>query len=345
MKSKELVIKQPDDWHCHLRDDEHLSRTVADSAKQFHRVIAMPNLMPPITDIEMAKAYRERILKHVPNGFHFAPLMTLYLTENTPTDLMSKAKKSGIIFAAKLYPAGVTTHSSAGVVDYKKLYVVFEQMQAIDLPLCVHGESVIPEADIFDREKLFLSETLSPLLKQFPKLRVILEHISTKAAVELVKTGPNNLAATITPHHLHFNRNAIFQHGIHPHYFCKPILNRAEDQSALIQAAISGHPRFFLGTDSAPHSKNQKEQACGCAGIYSAHNALAFYADIFERYHALDRLEKFASVYGAEFYHMPLNQTEIALVKCTEKIPDTLSFGQTILVPMKAGENITWQIK
>jgi len=338
-----ITLIQPDDWHCHLRDDAYLSRTVTDTAMHFKRAIVMPNLSSPITSIAAATAYKNRIEKHIPTGSDFTPLMTLYLTETMSPEIINAAK--GIITACKYYPAGATTNAKAGIHDIQKIYPLLEQMQSAAMPLCIHGESIDKDADIFDREKLFLTETLNAIIKDFPTLRVILEHISTKAAVDFVLQAPNNIAATITPHHLHYNRNDLFHHGIHPHYYCLPILKRSEDQQALIQAAISGNPKFFLGTDSAPHAEEKKENACGCAGIYSAHAALGFYAEIFEKYNALDKLEKFASVFGAEFYQLPINKNNISLEKTSYKIPERLSFGDTQLIPMKAGEIISWKIR
>jgi len=339
-----LSILRPDDWHCHLRDNQYLKRTVSDTARQFKRAIVMPNLKPPITSIELAREYQHRILREIPQGFDFQPLMTLYLTETLSPSIMIDAKKSGIIFAAKYYPAGATTNAASGISDIKKIYPLFEQMQSVDLPLCIHGESITKDVDIFDREKVFLHD-LNNILNDFPKLRIILEHISTKAAVDFILHAPKNVAATITPHHLHYNRNDLFQHGIRPHYFCMPILKRADDQAALIHAAISGNPKFFLGTDSAPHAQPQKENACGCAGIYSAHAAIEFYAEIFEKNEALDKLENFASVFGAEFYQLPVNKNKIMLEKKSWEIPKELSFGDTQLIPMKSGEKVSWKIQ
>ncbi|MCX7121476.1 MAG: dihydroorotase [Gammaproteobacteria bacterium] len=338
-----ITLIQPDDWHCHLRDDDYLARTVFDTAMQFKRAIIMPNLASPITSLSAANAYKSRIEKYIPAGCDFTPLMTLYLTETLSPEIINEC--SSIITACKYYPAGATTHSNAGIHDIKKIYPLLEQMQSVDMPLCIHGESIDRNADIFDREKLFLSETLQHIIKDFPKLRVILEHISTKAAVDFVLQAPKNIAATITPHHLQYNRNDLFHHGIHPHYYCLPILKRAEDQQALIRAAISANPKFFLGTDSAPHAIEKKENACGCAGIYSAHAALGFYADIFEQHNALDKLENFASVFGAEFYQLPQNKSTITLIKEPYKIPEKLSFGNTQLIPMKAGETVSWKIQ
>lgn len=338
-----ITLTQPDDWHCHLRDDLFLQRTVADTAARFARAIVMPNLQPPVTSVTAARDYRDRIMRAVPAGFSFQPLMTLYVTENMSPDIFLDAKKSNIIFAAKYYPAGATTNADSGVTNIKNIFPLLEQMQSCDLPLCIHGEVIDQNADIFDREKLFL-EDLKSMVRNFPQLRIILEHISTKTAVEFILAAPKKVAATITPHHLHYNRNDLFHRGIHPHYFCTPILKRAEDQKALIQAATSGNPKFFLGTDSAPHAKEKKESGCGCAGIYSAHAAIELYAELFEQNNALDKLENFASVFGAQFYQLPVNKNKITLIKKSWEIPASLSFGETQLVPMKAGEKIAWQL-
>lgn len=341
---KTLTLIQPDDWHCHLRDDIYLARTVADTAKQFKRAIVMPNLSVPITTIEQTVQYKNRIMQHIPAECDFTPLMTLYLTETISPDSIADAASLKIITACKYYPAGATTHSDAGVSHIRKIYPMLEQMQSYNIPLCVHGESIDDNVDIFDKEKLFLTE-LKIIQKDFPTLRIILEHISTKAAVDFILNAPRNNAATITPHHLHYNRNDLFHHGIRPHYYCRPILKRKEDQHALIQAALSGNPKFFLGTDSAPHAQEKKESACGCAGIYSAHAALAFYIEIFEKNNALSKLENFSSVFGAEFYELPINQNKITLIKKPYTIPEKLSFGNTQLIPMKAGETLFWQIQ
>ena len=340
--STTLTLIQPDDWHCHLRDDVYLARTVADTARQFKRAIVMPNLNPPVTSVEAVIAYKNRIEKNIPKGCDFTPLMTLYLTEHLLPEVIAAAATR--ITACKYYPAGATTHSDAGISNIKKMGAVLDQMQSLDIPLCVHGESIDKNADIFDREKLFLEE-LVMLQKNFPRLRIILEHVSTKIAVEFIAENTGKIAATITPHHLHYNRNDLFDQGIRPHYFCLPILKRLDDQKALIKAAISGDPRFFLGTDSAPHAQEKKESACGCAGIYSAHAALSFYADIFEKNNALNKLENFASVFGAEFYQLPVNSNKITLIKKPYKIAEKLSFGDTVLIPMKAGETLSWQIQ
>lgn len=341
----EISLIQPDDWHCHLRDDVYLARTVTDIAKQFKRAMVMPNLKPPITTIDQARDYRERILQHVPKNTDFQPLMTLYLTETLSPDIFHEAKKSGVIMACKYYPAGATTNAESGIASIEKIFPLLDAMQSADLPLCIHGESITPGVDIFDREKQFLNESLTAIIKNFPTLRIILEHISTKAAVNFICDASKNIAATITPHHLHYNRNDLFHHGIHPHLFCMPILKRTDDQQALIQAATSGNPKFFLGTDSAPHTQENKESACGCAGIYSAHAAIELYTEIFEENNALTKLENFASLFGAEFYQLPINKNKMTLIKKPHQIPEKLIFGKTHLIPMKAGEMVSWQIQ
>ncbi len=341
----EISLIQPDDWHCHLRDDVYLERTVTDIAMQFKRAIVMPNLKPPITTIDQARNYRERILQHIPKNRDFQPLMTLYLTETISPDIFHEAKKSGVITACKYYPAGATTNAENGIASIEKIFPLLDAMQSTDLPLCIHGESITPGIDIFDREKQFLNESLTTIIKNFPALRIILEHVSTKTAVDFICNASKNIAATITPHHLHYNRNDLFHHGIHPHLFCMPILKCLDDQHALIQAAISGNPKFFLGTDSAPHTQESKESACGCAGIYSAHAAIELYTEIFEKNNALTKLENFASVFGADFYQLPINKNKITLIKKQHHIPEKLIFGKTHLIPMKAGEMISWQIQ
>lgn len=339
-----MEIIQPDDWHCHLRDGDYLEHTVADEAARFARAIVMPNLMTPIKTVKDAQAYRGRILKHQPTDSDFEPLMTLYLTETTTPEMIEAAADSDIVFACKLYPAGATTHSDAGVVDLSTLNAVFSAMEKADLPLLIHGESIDPAVDVFDRETVFLEKQLAPLIKQFPFLRIVLEHISTKNSVEFVLAASDKVAATITAHHLLYDRNAIFKDGIRPHYYCLPILKRHEDQQGLRQAATSGHAKFFLGTDSAPHAKENKENDCGCAGIYTAHAAIELYAEVFEQENALDQLERFASINGANFYGLPVNTHKITLDKRSWKIPKYLPFGKEVLVPLRAGETIEWQI-
>lgn len=338
-----LTLRQPDDWHIHLRDDDKLARTVSDAAQQFSRVLAMPNLSTPITTVQAGLAYRERILAQVPKDSEFTPYMTLYLTDTMGTEEITEAAAQPFFLAAKLYPAGATTNSAHGVVDLKKLYPIFEAMQDSGLVLCIHGEVTDASVDVFDREAVFIDQHLLPLLRHFPKLKIVLEHITTKQAVEFIEAAPFNVAATITAHHLLHNRNALFVGGIKPHYYCLPVLKRAEHQQALITAATSGNPKFFLGTDSAPHSVAAKQSACGCAGIYTAHAAIELYAQAFEQANALSKLENFASVFGANFYELPLNTTEITLIKKSWQVPEQLSFGAETLRPLAAGETLLWQ--
>lgn len=337
-----ITLTQPDDWHAHLRDGAFLQRTVYDITQQFARAIVMPNLMPPVLTVAEANAYKDRIMAHVPKDKHFTPLMTLYLTDTFLPETIVAAKNSGFIHACKLYPAGATTHSDAGVRDIKKIYSVFETMEKKGLPLLLHGEATDPHIDIFQRERVFIDEVLSPLCKSFPNLKIVLEHITTKEAVEFILAAPNNIAATITAHHLLLNRNALFEGGINPHHYCLPILKRNEHQQALIQAAISGNPKFFLGTDSAPHAVNKKECSHGCAGIYTSHAAIELYAEVFEQVNALDKLEAFASFFGADFYGLPRNTTSITIEKKPWQVPKSLKFGNQILKPFRAGEIINW---
>ncbi|HET8807205.1 MAG TPA: dihydroorotase [Methylophaga sp.] len=339
-----LTITRPDDWHLHLRDDAALNRTVIDSARQFSRAIVMPNLRPPVTTTQMAKVYRQRILSVLPDNTEFEPLMTLYLTDNTPVSEVETAVNSGIVKAVKLYPAGATTNSDAGVTDLKHCRDTLEAMQKLGLPLLIHGEVTAPDIDIFDREKRFIDDKLIPLLQDFPELKVVFEHITTADAAQFVQASGPNLAATITPHHLLLNRNDLLVGGIRPHYFCLPVLKRNTHQQVLLQAATSGNPKFFLGTDSAPHPRPSKESSCGCAGIYSAHAAIELYAEAFEAMDALDKLEGFASFYGADFYGLPRNDSQITLHKQSWQVPESLTFADGELVPLRAGESIHWQI-
>lgn len=339
-----LTITRPDDWHLHLRDDAALNRTVADTARQFARAIIMPNLRPPVTTTQMATDYRQRILAVLPENTDFQPLMTLYLTDNTTADEIKTAVNSGIVKAVKLYPAGATTNSDAGVTDLKNCYRTLETMQKLGMPLLIHGEVTDHDIDIFDREKRFIDDKLIPLLNDFPELKVVFEHITTADAANYVIDTGANLAATITPHHLLYNRNDLLVGGIRPHYFCLPVLKRNTHQQALLTVATSGNPKFFLGTDSAPHARHTKENSCGCAGIYSAHAAIELYAEAFEAMNALDKLEGFASFYGADFYGLPRNQTQITLHKQSWQVPETLPFADNELVPLRAGEAINWQI-
>jgi len=341
---QELTITRPDDWHLHLRDGALMQSVVRDTARQFARAIVMPNLRPPVTTTEQAQAYRQRILAALPGGSAFQPLMTLYLTDNTAAEEIKRGKQSGVIHAAKLYPAGATTNSDAGVTDIRKAYPALEEMQRCGMPLLVHGEATGDSVDVFDRESVFIDRVLIPLMKDLPELRVVFEHITTNDAVQFVKSAPDHVAATITVHHLLYNRNAMFSGGLRPHYYCLPVLKREEHREALGKAAGSGSPKFFLGTDSAPHEKHLKESACGCAGIYTAHAALELYAEVFERLNVLDKLEGFASFYGADYYRLPRNTGRITLRKESWQAPDSIAFGEHRLVPLRAGEQITWKI-
>lgn len=340
----QLTLTQPDDWHLHLRDNAALKRTVPDTARYFSRAVVMPNLRPPITTTVLAIEYRDRILDARPAGNDFMPLMTLYLTDNTSEDEVQRAYDSGIIHAFKLYPAGATTNSDAGVTDLKLCAAALTAMQRLQIPLLVHGEVTSPEIDIFDREKVFIEQLLRPLHQEYPTLKIILEHITTADAVDFVLASDAHIAATITPHHLLLNRNDLLVGGIHPHNYCLPVLKRNTHQQALIKAATSGNSKFFLGTDSAPHAQNIKENACGCAGIYSSHAAIELYAEAFEAANALDKLEGFASHFGADFYQLPRNTATITLQKESWLVPKTYPFADQPLVPMRAGEMIKWKV-
>jgi dihydroorotase len=339
-----LRIRKPDDWHLHLRDGAALQAVLAHTAAQFGRAIVMPNLKPAVTTVALAAAYRERILAARPRGSHFEPLMTLYLTDSTNASEILAAKKSGFIHGCKLYPAGVTTHADAGVTDMRRIDAALEAMAAVGLPLLVHGEVTQSHVDIFDREARFIDEVLTPLRTRLPSLRIVLEHATTKAAVEFVRSASQNVAATLTPQHLMLNRNALFAGGLRPHHFCLPVLKRETDRVALLEAATSGDARFFLGTDSAPHSRASKESACGCAGVYSAHAALELYLSVFEDAGALTRFENFASVFGANFYGLPLNTEFISLRRDSWRIPDSYPFADETLVPFAAGETLRWRL-
>jgi len=345
----QIELIQPDDWHLHIRDGEVMKDVLADTARQFARAIIMPNLKPPVTTVDLANAYRARIegqLK-VLGMNSFTPLMTLYLTDNTSADEVRKAKAEGIA-AFKLYPAGATTNSDAGVSDLKHCHAALEAMQAVGIPLLVHGEVTSSEIDIFDREAVFIDQVLEPLRKNFPELKIVFEHITTLQAAHYVRdaatAGKNTIGATITPQHLLMNRNAIFAGGIRPHNYCLPVLKREEHRMALLEAATSGSSRFFLGTDSAPHAKGAKETACGCAGCYSAFNALGLYAEAFESVGKLDKLEGFASFFGPDFYALPRNTKKIILVKQAQSIPNELPLGDATIVPLRAGETIAWSL-
>jgi dihydroorotase len=339
-----LTLKRPDDWHLHLRDGASMASVLGDSARRFGRAIVMPNLKPAVRTTQQALHYRERILAALPEGAAFEPLMTLYLTDDTPPEEIARAKLSGHVFGVKLYPAGATTHSDEGVTRISRCFHALEKMQQMGLPLLVHGESTDPAIDVFDREKAFLEDVLGPLLERFPELKVVLEHITTRDAAQYVEvTGPN-VAATITAHHLLMNRNALFMGGMRPHHYCLPVLKREEHREALVEAATSGNPKFFLGTDSAPHSRQAKETDCGCAGIYTAHAAIELYAVAFEEAGALERLEGFASEFGAQFYGLPPNSDTITLLREDWKVPETLPFGAERLVPLRAGETLPWKL-
>lgn len=343
---RSITITQPDDWHIHLRDGDYLADTVRDAARYFHRAIVMPNLLPPVTDVDAARQYRDQILSSVPDGAGFQPLMTLYLTESMTADTVIRAKQSGFINAFKLYPAGATTNSDAGVSGIEGMYPVFEAMEEHGMPLAVHGEVTDADIDIFDREAAFIDRYLQPICDRFPGLKVIFEHITTRDACDFVNTARDGVAATITVHHLLFNRNDLLAGGIKPVYYCLPVLKRNVHQQALIEAAISGSERFFLGTDSAPHPRKNKENACGCAaGCYTAHAAIELYAEAFDRAGALDRLENFASVYGPQFYELPVNTRKIILDERPWQVPDTLPFGKDSLVPLRAGEEVRWTVR
>lgn len=338
-----ITLLQPDDWHAHLRDGLALKRTVPDLAQQFSRAICMPNLVPPVKTVEQALEYRQRILAHVPEGLHFDPRMVLYFTDQTSPDEVTKIKASEHVDAIKLYPAGATTNSDNGVSDIRKVYAVIEQLEEQQVPLLLHGEVTHAHVDIFDREKRFLDDVLAPLLRQFPKLKLVLEHITTSEAAHFVLEHDRNVAATITPQHLLFNRNDLLVGGVKPHFYCLPILKRQNHQQTLLEVATSGNPKFFLGTDSAPHSKNAKENACGCAGCYSAPTAIELYAHAFDQVGKIDRLEGFASHFGADFYGLPRNTQHITLQKTPLEIPSSLSYlDDEQIIPLYAGQTISW---
>jgi dihydroorotase len=339
-----LTLRRPDDWHLHLRDGAALAAVVADSARRFARAIVMPNLKPAVRTTAQALNYRERILAALPEGAKFEPLMTLYLTDDTPPEEIARARLSGHVHGVKLYPAGATTHSDEGVTRLSRCFHTLEKMEELGLPLLVHGESTDPAIDVFDREQAFIEETLGPTLERFPRLKVVLEHITTREAAQFVEVTGRNVAATITAHHLLMNRNALFLGGIRPHHYCLPVLKRESHREALVEAATSGNPKFFLGTDSAPHPRNAKEAACGCAGIYTAHAAIELYACAFEEAGALDKLEGFAAVFGAEFYGLPLNGERITLERREWRVPERLAFGSDELVPLRAGETVSWTL-
>ena len=339
-----ITLNRPDDWHVHLRDGEVLANTVADISRYIGRAIIMPNLVPPVTNASLAKAYYQRIMAQQP-GAQFKPLMTLYLTDQTTAADIFEAKESGLVYACKLYPAGATTNSSSGVTDVAHLTDVFAAMQSVNMPLLVHGEVTTADIDIFDREQVFIDTILRPLVAKYPNLKIVLEHITTKNAVDFVTAAGDNIGATITAHHLMYNRNDMLVGGIKPHYYCLPILKRNIHQQALRAAATSGNKKFFLGTDSAPHAQHAKESSCGCAGVYSSFAAIELYAEVFEEENALDKLEAFASINGANFYQLPVNTDKITLVKQSWQVQKTMTFGNDVVIPIRAGEQVNWQVQ
>jgi dihydroorotase len=339
-----LTFTRPDDWHLHLRDGAALAAVLPDTARRFARAIVMPNLDPPVRTTQEALAYRERILAALPAGSKFEPLMTLYLTDDTPDEEIARAKRSGKVHGVKLYPAGATTHSEAGVTRISRCFHALEKMESVGLPLLAHGEATDPAIDVFDRERAFIETVLGPLVERFPGLKIVLEHVTTRDAVHYVElTGPN-IAATITAHHLLMNRNALFQGGLRPHHYCLPVLKREEHREALVEAATSGSPKFFLGTDSAPHARRAKESACGCAGIYTAHAALELYAIAFEEAGALDKLEGFASLHGPRFYGLMPNRERVTLRRESWTVPERIALGDDELVPLRAGDALPWKL-
>ena len=339
-----LVIRRPDDWHLHLRDETALRAVLPFTAARFARAIVMPNLSPPITTTQLALDYRQRILAALPPGVSFEPLMTLYLTDATAPAEIERAKVSGVVLGCKLYPAGATTHSDAGVTDVRRIDAVLERMAKLSMVLQVHGEVTDPNVDVFDREARFIDEVLRPLTDRHPGLRVVFEHITTRAAVQFVSAARPGIAATVTPQHLLMNRNALFAGGLRPHHYCLPVLKAEADRAALLAAVAGGDERFFLGTDSAPHARHAKEAACGCAGIFSAHAGIELYAEAFEGAGALDKLEGFASLHGADFYELPRNAGTLTLSKEPWAVPDSYPFGSGELVPLRAGERIAWRV-
>lgn len=339
-----ITLIRPDDWHLHLRDGAHMASVLPHTARQFARAIVMPNLKPPVTTAADAAAYRDRILAALPESMQFEPLMTLYLTDNTDPDEIRRAQDTGFIHAVKLYPAGATTNSAAGVTDLRKCYKTLEVMQEVDMPLLVHGEVTNHDIDLFDREAVFIERVMRPLRRDFPELKIVFEHITTRDAAQYVAEAEGPIAATITAHHLLYNRNEIFKGGINPHYYCLPVLKREEHRLALVTAATSGDERFFLGTDSAPHAVHAKESACGCAGCYTALHAMELYATAFEQAGALDKLEAFASLNGPNFYGLPVNEGSITLKREAWTIPPSVPMGETQLVPLDAGQQLHWKM-
>ncbi len=344
----ELTLTRPDDWHVHLRDGAALADVVGHTARRFARAIVMPNLKPPVTTVALARDYRARIIRALSengSGFAFEPLMTLYLTNRTSPQEILLAQQSGFVHAMKYYPAGATTNSESGVTALERAFPALEAMQRCDLPLLVHGESTQPGVDVFDRERVFIESTLASIVERFPALRVVLEHVTTREGVEFVRAASRNVAATITAHHLLYSRNALFEGGIRPHHYCLPVLKREVHRQALLAAATGGEPKFFLGTDSAPHSRSAKENACGCAGVYTAHAAIELYAQAFESRQAIGRLEGFASFHGADFYRLPRNRDTITLARQAWAVPGEYRFAEGTLVPLRAGEQVEWRLR
>lgn len=339
-----ITLTRPDDWHVHLRDGTAMQSVLPFTARQFGRAIIMPNLKTPLVTVNEALAYRQRILEALPPDSRFEPLMTLYLTEQTTAEEIHRVAETPHVMALKLYPAGATTHSASGVRRIESVYPILEAMQTHDVPLLVHGEVTDPAVDIFDREKVFIERHLEPLTRHFPALRLVLEHITTREGVSFVQGAGVNVAGTLTAHHLLYNRNSLLAGGIRPHYYCLPVLKREEHRLALLAAATSGDPSFFLGTDTAPHPRHHKEATCGCAGCFTAHAALELYVEAFEAVDALDKLEGFAAIYGANFYRLPRNQGQVVLEKRCWQIPESLSFGDDLLIPFRAGEYLEWQM-
>ncbi len=340
-----LALTRPDDWHLHLRDGAALAAVLPHSARQFARAIVMPNLRPPVTSVGQARAYRERILAALPPQARFEPLMTLYLTDNTGPEEVALAKASGVVHAVKYYPAGATTNSDSGVTEIARCFPAFAAMEKCGLPLLLHGEVTDPQVDVFDREQVFVDAVLPQITRRFPALRMVLEHITTREAAQYVSDAPDNVGATVTAHHLLLNRNALFAGGIRAHHYCLPLLKRELHRQALVRAATSGNPRFFLGTDSAPHARRNKEAPCGHAGIYTAHAAIELYAEAFDAAGALDRFEAFASFHGADFYRLPRNAEKIILRRERWQVPSSIPLGDDELVPLRAGDSLVWRLK
>ena len=340
-----LTLRRPDDWHLHVRDGAYLASVLPYTARQFARAVIMPNLKPPVTTVAAARAYRERVVQAVPAGLRFKPLMTLYLTDATAPDEIRRARASGFIIGAKLYPAGATTHSDAGVTQIERIYPALAAMEEVGLVFQVHGEVTDTDVDVFDRERCFIDRVLAPVANRFPQLRIVFEHVTTREAVQFVQGARSGIGATITPQHLLLNRNALFQGGIRPHHYCLPVLKREHDREALVSAATSADARFFLGTDSAPHARHTKETTCGCAGIFSAHAAIELYAEAFELAGSLDRLQAFASERGPDFYGLPRNADTIVLERQSWLVPESIAFGDAQLVPFRAGEHVGWRLR